>query len=446
LPVPDPTESPIPSSIDAERAVLGAILLTPALFASARERLRREWFYVTAHQRIWASITRLSEQPGTLDILLVAEDLKRHGDFEAVGGFSYLASLADGIPKLEHVGHYADIIRDRAALRACLKLANDLAEKALSGETSGPALATTFARKLDRIASYAETTEPETAREISAELLETPSERSSGVKTGFATLDRLTLGLQPGDLWYLAAFTSVGKTALALRIAFNAAWEGRRVDILSLEMTTKQTLQRLISLGFGIDLLRLRSGLMFPEEYKSFTEAQEWLEQAPIRIVNAAGKSSSELRARLQRRRAEGDVDLCIVDYIGIIAGAGRRIENRAQEVAAISRDLKLAASETGIPVLALAQINREGARSSSRPHLTWLKDSGGQENDADAVMFLQREPEETSATLWLSKQRNGPTGEIALHWMAEYGRYDEIAEVLPATTSRPDGGREWYQ
>jgi replicative DNA helicase len=424
---PDLIQTPLPSSYAAERAILAAVLIDNSTLWQARAALRAEWFHAEAHRLIFRALCHLADAGQALDAITVPDELRRRGELERVGGVSYLSGMIDGGLRLDNLEHYARLVKDKAVLRALVAFGNGTQQDALSGETDAAEALVRAQDRLARISSAAlgeaDDSAAAIADEFHAEFSNPDAPR--GIHTGFAELDRLTGGFWPSDLWYLAAYTSTGKTSLAAAIALGVAASGVPVDFLSYEMSPKRVLARFISSGWRIDLGRLRHGRLLPDEYERYCDARDWLAAAPLRIVNAAGKTTADLRARAHRLKAEGKLGLTITDYIGLIPSRGRH-SSRATEVAAISRELKQIAGEVDAPNLVLVQINREGAKAEGKPQLWWLRDSGGQENDADLVAFLVRDKDSSAGALHIEKQRDGALGEIPLHFEHAFARYTE--------------------
>jgi replicative DNA helicase len=430
----------LPSNVEAERSILGAILLDNSVCNQAIELLRREEFFLDSHRRIYEKMTALSEQGKPIDFVTLGDELRRAGEFEQVGGATYLASLIDGVPRTDSIEHYARLVKSKAMLRRLIGASNQIAaicfEEADDVDTIvDQAEQMIFQISEDRVRQgFRYIGEVAQKRLEQIEQMAGRPEMITGVPTGFTDFDQMTSGLQRQDLVIIAARPSQGKTALALNIAQYAAKNGNVVGIFSLEMSAEQLVSRLLCSEARVDAHRLRTGYLNRSEWAKLADALRRLMDTQIYIDDAAAQSVLEMRAKCRRLKAEHGLDMLIVDYIQLMAGRGR-FESRQQEVSLISRDLKNLAKELNIPVVALSQLSRAPElRSEHRPQLSDLRESGSLEQDADVVCFIYREEvydatdeNQGLAELIVGKQRNGPTGTVHLAFLKEFTRFENM-------------------
>lgn len=432
-----------PQNIEAEESVLSRILLESTTLLEVVEILAPADFYRTSHQKIYAAMTDLFNRNDPIDTVTVANHLKESGQLEQVGGAAYLARLLD-VPPAVDAPHYAGIIHDKAVLRRLIEKSNAIAKRCFLEQGNA-----------DDIVDYAEAsifevTEKKARQAFyplsklidgNIDFLEEKQKNKSlvtGVPTGFTQLDYLTSGLQNSDLIILAGRPSMGKTALALNIARNAAVDGGvPVAIFSLEMSKEQLSLRMLCAEARIDSSRLRSGFFSMEDWERVTEAAGVLSAAPIFIDDSASLSAMDVRAKARRLKMEKNIGLIIIDYLQLMQGRAGA-ERRDLEISEISRGMKALAKEISLPVIALSQLNRMlEQRTDRRPRLSDLRESGALEQDADVVAFIYRDEvynkEETNprkgiAEVILAKQRNGPTGDALLTFLAAYTRFENMA------------------
>ncbi len=434
-----------PQSLEAEASILATILLDNSTLLDVLELLSPEDFYKTAHQKIFEAVTELFARNEPVDLVTLTNRLREKDQLEDVGGAAYLARLIDEVPAAVNVVHYARIIRDKSSLRRLISRANEILK--LCYEDQG---------RLDDVLDYAEGAIFDISEQKNkqsfyplSQVIETNIEAFekrqgnkalvTGVDTGFADLNRLTAGLQNSDLIILAARPSMGKTALALNIARNAAVESDvPVAVFSLEMSKEQLSARMLCAEAKVDSSRLRSGYLTPEDWNRILEAAGVLTEAPIFIDDSPDITVTSIRTKARRLKMNKDLGLVIVDYLQLMKGRAN-VERRDLEISEISRSLKLLAKELNVPVLALSQLNRKlEERSDKRPMLSDLRESGALEQDADVVAFIYREsvynrdendtgPAETAEVI-LAKQRNGPTGTVKLTFFNAYTRFEDQA------------------
>jgi len=439
----DPLNLP-PQNIEAEESLLSAILVDNTALLEVVEILAPQDFYRTAHQKIFSAISDLFNRGEPIDLVTLANGLKEKGHIEGVGGAAYLARLVDTVPMAVNAQHYARIVHDKAVLRRLIEKANAITKRCFQ-EHGGTDEIIDFAE-----ASIFEVTEKKARQAFyplsklidgNIDFLEEKQKNKSmvtGVPTGFTHLDNLTSGFQNSDLIILAARPSMGKTALALNIARNAAVDaGVPVAVFSLEMSKEQLSLRLLCSEARIDSSRLRSGFFSMEDWDRLTDAAGVLSAAPIFIDDSPSLSAMEVRAKARRLKMDKNIGLIVIDYLQLMQGRAGA-ERRDLEISEISRSLKALAKEISLPVIALSQLNRMlEQRTDKRPRLSDLRESGALEQDADVVAFIYRDEvynkEETNprkgiAEIILAKQRNGPTGDALLTFLAAYTRFENMA------------------
>ena len=443
----DYTISTLPANVEAERSILGAILLDNFAYNQAAEHLRIEDFSLDSHRRIYSRMVDLAESSRPIDMITLIEELDRHKDLQAIGDVAYVSSLVEGVPERPSIEHYVKIVRDKALLRGLISASttaiarasdqSDAAEEVLSD-----AEAAIFQLSEKRIGrGFMQFKEVFTESYGTLDALMQRGKRVTGLATHFEDLDEMTTGLQHADLVIIAARPSMGKTAFAMNIAENAAVEDQQVvGVFSLEMSREALVLRLLSSQARVDAQRLRTGSLWQDDTKKLQRASEQLAHAPIFIDDTPGISLSEMRAKARRlKQSQGRLDLIIVDYLQLMSGGGKRFENRTQEVSAISRGLKALAKELSVPVVALSQLSRapESRGGDHRPQLADLRESGSIEQDADLVMFIFREevykqddPElQGRAEIIIAKQRNGPIGKVKMAFLKHCTRFESLAE-----------------
>jgi replicative DNA helicase len=443
------TKAPVPyglppQNIEAEESILSAILIDNDALLDVIEALGPEDFYRTGHQKIYEAITDLFDRAEPVDLVTLANKLKEKGQLEVVGGASYLARLVDTVPLAVNARHYAKIVHDKASLRRLIEKANAIVKRCF--EERGEA---------EDVIDFAESAVFEISEQKARQSfyplskiilgnIETLEEKQgnrslvTGVTTGFNQLDNLTSGLQNSDLIILAARPSMGKTALALNIARNAAVDTNvPVAVFSLEMSKEQLSLRMLCSEARIDSSRLRGGFFSMEDWHRLTEAASVLSEAPIYIDDSPSLSAMEIRAKARRLKMDKNIGLIIIDYLQLMQGRSSA-ERRDLEISEISRGLKALAKELELPVMALSQLNRMlEQRTDKRPRLSDLRESGALEQDADVVAFIYRDevynkeednPNRGTAEIILSKQRNGPTGDVLLSFLNSYTRFENLA------------------
>ena len=397
MPAESTLERPLPNNLDAERSVLGAVLLDNNALNAAIENLRPEDFFLDQHRRVFLQMIALSEAQQAIDLITLTEELHRHGELESAGGAPYLASLADGMPSVSNIEHYARIVKEKALLRNLIHATHNIQQRAFEGEDGADAVldnaeSSIFALAEDRV-KIGLIPIKDIVRDNFERLEKIFREGKSitGIPTGYTELDKLTSGLQPSELLILAARPSQGKTALALNLAENIGIRaGQPVAVFSLEMSKESLLQRLVASVAQIDAHKFRTGHLSREDWRRMTEALGTIASAPIWIDDAGSISVLEIGAKARRLKRDKGLSLLIVDYLQLITARGR-FGNRQEEVSSISRGLKGLAKELQIPVLVLSQLTRAPERDERGPQLSDLRESGAIEQDADVVMFIYR-------------------------------------------------------
>ncbi len=434
-------ERPLPSSEDSERAILGAILLDNSLISQAVEQLKAEDYYSPLHRRIFTAMISLFEASKSIDPILIGEELKKDGSIDSIGGVSTITNLTYGLPHFSDLSGYIEVVKDKSVMRSLIRTCNQITSEALEEEDEARVVLDRaeqmiFALAERRTAEGFSHIQPVAERVLAKveEYSKRESHALTGLATGFRELDEMTSGLQPADLIIVAARPSMGKTALCLTIAQNAAIaEKAVVGFFSLEMSKEQLVMRMMSSEAKVDASRFRRGILSREEWERLARAIGTLSDAKMFIDDTAGISVLEMRAKARRLAAEQKrLDLIVVDYLQLMGGS-RRNENRQQEVSQISRELKGLAKELNVPVIALSQLSRAPeARNPPRPMMSDLRESGSIEQDADVVAFIYREdyykPTDENAgmaELLISKQRNGPTGTVKLAFLKEFTRFE---------------------
>ncbi len=441
-----------PYSAEAEISVLGGMLIDPDAVAKAVELVDDSMFYREAHRRLYRAMARLFERGDVVDVVTFSEELKKTGELESSGGHGYLADLLDAVPTAANIEYHARLVREKALLRRLIDASSRIIRDVYDqGERQVEEVLDQAEQRIFQVAQSHEREGFVWIKEIlwptfeHIERLQQTESGITGISTGFKDLDRMTTGLQKGDLVIVAARPAMGKTSLVLNVAQNAAIEeDRKVAIFSLEMSKEQLVQRFLCSEARVDAQKLRRGRLSAEEYQRLAAAAGHLNTAPIWIDDSPGSTVLEMRAKARRLKSETDLDMLIIDYLQLMTGS-RRTESRVQEVSDISRGLKALARELDVPVIALSQLSRAPEqRTDRRPQLSDLRESGSIEQDADVVMFLFR-PEyyfgstdkdgnniEGKAELIVGKQRNGPTGTVDLYFHKAYTRFDSVARQQP--------------
>ncbi len=437
----EPTRVP-PHNIEAEQSVIGGILLDNEVLPGVLEILRGNEFYRAAHRTIFAAVIDLFERSEPCDLVTIADLLKSQKRLDEAGGASYLASLVDRVPSAANASQYAKIVKEKSMIRTLISRATEIVATSFDSslrvdDLLDKAEQAIFQVSEDRInPSFFPIKEVVKQSVKTLEKLYERRDMVTGVPTGFTDLDQLTSGLQSSDLVIIAGRPSMGKTALALNIARNAAVEAEiPVGIFSLEMSKDQLGMRMLCSEARVSSHRMRSGFLSERDWPRLTRAAGTISDAPIFVDDTPAISALELRAKARRLKRDQDLGLVIVDYLQLMRGS-HRSERREQEISEISGSLKALAKELDLPVIALSQLNRRvEERHDKRPQLADLRESGAIEQDADVIAFIYRDevyneqtPDPNAADIIIGKQRNGPTGTIKLTFLKEYTRFEKRA------------------
>jgi replicative DNA helicase len=440
-------ERTLPHNLEAEKSVLGAILIHNDAFNAAAEVIDAGDFFRDAHKRIFDRMVAMNERGGAIDFVTLKEELSRVGELEEVGGPAYIASLADGVPRSANVEYYARIVKEKSTLRSLIHSANKILTEAYEAEEEPDMLLDSAERAIfaiaeDRIrAGFVPLRDLVQNSFSTIEKLQLHKGLVTGVPTGFVDLDEMTSGLQPSDLVLVAARPSMGKTSFVLNIAQHVGTStDMTVGFFSLEMSKEQLFMRMLTSEARIDAHRFRSGYLSEKDYGRLSHSLGTLAEARVYIDDSASIGVLEMRAKARRLKAEHGLHLLIIDYIQLMQGRGR-FENRQAELASISRSLKGLAKELNVPIVALSQLSRAPeTRSDHRPQLSDLRESGALEQDADVVLFIYREEQyrdadgnpnqdaEGTAEIIIGKQRNGPVGVTRLAFIKEHTRFENLA------------------
>lgn len=450
-------------SPEAEQSVLGGLMLDGEAWDRIADKVSELDFYTLDHRKIFRAVRRLVEASKPVDVMTVAEFLDNMGQLDEVGGLAYLASLAQATPSAANIVHYAETVRDRAMRRALAKALDDAYEAIISPAGRSSADLVDFAQaRVGAISDMAQKGKsgPAHIGQVMGsvinhihEVSERKSEDSvTGLRTGYEALDAMTTGFQPGELIILAARPSMGKTSIALNICEHAAISGKKnVMFFSLEMANDQLGVRLLSSHARLHAQRVKVGRLNEGEWKRVVDASSALSDASIYLDEEGSLSAQELRARARRIHREcGGLNLIVIDYLQLMQTAGRS-DNRAFEMAEISRALKLLAKELHCPVIALSQLNRAlESRPNKRPIMSDLRDSGGIEQDADLILFVYRDevynedtPDRGIAELIVGKQRNGPTGTVHVNFIGEQMRFENRDRFAPIPSRQQHAERQ---
>ncbi|USB35170.1 replicative DNA helicase [Paenibacillus sp. YPG26] len=429
-----------PQNLEAEQAVLGAILLQSEALITAMERVRTEDFYDKSHQMIYETMIELGEANQPIDLITLTSRLQDKGELEEIGGVSHLARLAHAVPTAANVDYYARIIEEKSMLRRLIRTATQIVSDGYTNGDDVGGMLSDAERKILEISNGRSGSGFIAIRDVlmevfeRVEVLHQNKGTTTGVSSGFADLDRMTSGFQRNDLIIVAARPSVGKTAFALNIAQNAAVRSKEtVAIFSLEMSAAQLVQRMICAEANLDAGVMRTGdFKSDDDWSKLTMGIAALSEAEIYIDDTPGVTVADIRAKCRRLKKERGLGMIVIDYLQLIHGRGKAGENRQQEVSEISRTLKQIARELEVPVIALSQLSRGvEQRQDKRPMMSDLRESGSIEQDADIVAFLYRDDYYNQETekkniieIIIAKQRNGPVGTVELVFLKNYNKF----------------------
>lgn len=425
--------------MEAEQSVLGAMILDKESINTAIERLHPDDFYKGANKEIFEAIVSLFNRSEPVDLITLSEELKKRGTLENVGGVSYLAELSGGIATTSNVKYYCDIVEEKSILRRLIKSCDEIVTKSYDGNEEVNSIIEEAEKSIFDITQGRHRSGFAPLKNVLLDSFAKIEEMAAnqgeltGLTTGFIDIDNKLSGMQKSDLILLAARPSMGKTALGINIATNAALKAEAsVAIFSLEMSKEQLVQRMISSVAHVDLQKIISGNLNEEEWIQIIDAMGPLSQAKVFIDDTAGISLTEMKAKCRRLKIENGLDLVLIDYLQLMQLNSNRYENRQQEISAISRGLKALAKEMECPVIALSQLSRAPElRADHRPILSDLRESGAIEQDADVVLFLYRDEyyhedsdKKNIGEVIIAKHRNGPTGTVELVWKKEFTKF----------------------
>ena len=431
----------LPHSLEAEKSVLGGMLISREAAELVCEALKPEDFYLPAHQDIYTAMLQLYNRGNAVDSVTLIDALEREGKLNAVGSVSYITELSLFVPSAANVSHYIRIVEDRSVMRQLIRAGTDIVQDAQTGERPVGDMLDDAERRIFNISMkksedtlvHIEKTAMDTYFHI-GELMALKG-KLSGITTGFTDLDKLTSGLQRSDLIIVAGRPSMGKTAFALNVAQNAALKGATICIFSLEMSREQLVRRMLCANAGVDMQRVNTGNTTDADLIELSTALADLSATNIYIDDTAGVSVAEIRSRCRKQKSRGGLDLIVIDYLQLMKTAGNS-DNRATEISDVTRSLKILARELNVPIILLSQLSRAPElRQDKRPMLSDLRESGSIEQDADIVIFLYRDDYYNENTekpgvceVNIAKHRSGPTDKIELTWVARYTKFSDKA------------------
>lgn len=433
-----------PQSIDSEQACLGAILIDPGFALNeVLNLLEPVDFYHSSHQFIYEAMLFLNREAKPIDQLSVKERLAEMGKLEQIGGVTYLAMLTTVVPTSGNVAYYAQLVKDKSQLRSLMQVASDIYASASSAQEDVQSIVDDAEKKIFKIGETRKVGSLASLKDLMPKMIDVIENRVrskgyyTGIPSGFKDLDDMTQGFQKSDLIILAARPSMGKTALALNIASNiAVRQNKKLLFFSLEMSSEQLIQRVLSSEARVDSSRIRQGKLEKRDWQNILQGIERLSHAGIYIEDSPGLSYTDMRAIARRLKAKEGLDFVMIDYLQLISSPGNaRYENRQAAVSEISRNLKLMARELDVPVMSLSQLSREvEKRQDKRPILSDLRESGALEQDADLVAFIHRpgyydkenEALKSVTEIIIAKQRNGPVGDVKLSFLNQYTRFED--------------------
>lgn len=428
-----------PHSLEAEQAVLGGLMLEPEAWDEIADHITDSDFFKPAHKKIFSTLRDLTKKGQSTDLIVVSNHLKTTNEINSVGGIQYLTEIIDSTPSITHIREYANIVKEKSLVRMMIKSAMDIAETGYAGSFED--VETYFEKAESDVFRLSNLKTPDSNLMASSELVKLSLKRLeelyanqnsvTGVPTGFVELDEMLSGLHPGELSILAARPSMGKTALSLNIACHAAFvEKKSVAYFSVEMPKEILMMRIIGIESGVSLSKIRTGQLDDKTWPKIINAAAKVADSNFYIDDTTGISPFEIRSKARKLMSKGGLDLIVIDYLQLM-GMRQKFDSREREVAEISKGLKALAKELKIPVMALAQLNRGvESRQEKKPMLSDLRESGSIEQDADVIMMIYREDyydrenPTGAASIIVGKQRNGPTGEVALRWDPHTGRF----------------------
>jgi replicative DNA helicase len=434
-----------PHSVESEQSILGAILLDKDAIITVSEIIRPDDFYKDAHKIIYESMMSLNEKNEPIDIITLPEELKSRGHLNDIGGYTYLTNLATVVPITSNVKYYANIVKEKSVMRKLIKASDEIMNLSYERSTSVEDVLEQAEKKIFDISQEKVGSDFKPINQVLADTYEmieklcTEKSEVTGLTTGFRDLNKKLNGLQKTDLILVAARPAMGKTAFALNLVQNTALKANAsVAVFSLEMSKEQLVQRILSATSNVELKKIKTGTLSENDWPRLIDAMALLSNTKIFIDDTPGIKISEIRSKARKLKIESGLDFILIDYLQLMEGDGRT-ENRQQEIAQISRSLKILAKELDCPVLALSQLSRSPEmRRDHRPMLSDLRESGSIEQDADIVMFLYRDeyynPDSESKNICeviIAKNRNGETGTAELVWLGEVQKFgDKLREL----------------
>jgi len=441
-----------PQNLEAEQAVLGAILLDSVAIITVMETLKPEDFYRQAHQFIFEAMVDLNGDNEPIDLITLTTRLQAKQQLAEIGGIQYLTELASAVPTAANVTYYAKIVEEKSMLRRLIRTATEIVTNGYAGSDDIGILLGEAEQRILEISNRKSSTGFISIKDVLMEVFEKVEKlyhdrgKTTGIPSGFPDLDKMTAGFQRSDLIIVAARPSVGKTAFSLNVAQNVAVRAKEtVAIFSLEMSAAQLVQRIICAEANVDAGRIRTGTLEGDDWEKLTMAIGTLSEAEIYIDDTPAITVADIRAKCRRLKKEKGLGMILIDYLQLIAGRGKAGENRQQEVSEISRTLKQIARELEVPVIALSQLSRGvEQRQDKRPMMSDLRESGSIEQDADIVAFLYRDDyydkeseKKNIIEIIIAKQRNGPVGTVELVFLKNFNKFVSLdkshSDALPA-------------
>ena len=434
-----------PHSVESEQSILGSILLDKDAIITVSETIRPSDFYKEAHKIIYECMLKLSNKNEPIDLITLTEELKKQGHLDDVGGISYITSLSTIVPTTSNVKYYADIVKEKSVLRQLIKASNDIIDLGYENSVKVEEVLERAEKRIFDISQEKASDDFKSINEVLVdaydmiEKLYTNKSDVTGITTGFKDLNKKINGLQRTDLILIAARPAMGKTAFSLNLVQNAALKGdASVAVFSLEMSKDQLVQRMLAAQSHVELKKIKTGTLDENDWPRIIDAMAVLSNASIHIDDTPGIKISELRSKCRKLKIEKGLDLILIDYLQLMEGEGNN-ESRQQEIAKISRSLKIIAKELNCPVVALSQLSRAPEqRADHRPMLSDLRESGSIEQDADIVMFLYRDeyyhPDSESKNIGevlIAKNRHGETGSVELVWLGEVQKFADKARDM---------------
>ena len=439
----------MPHSVEAERSLLGCMLLNQEAAYLARESLTAEDFYVSSHKEIYSAMLNLQASRKPIDLVTLVDEITRRGTLEGVGGVTYLTELSRYVPTTANAAAYIKIVQEKSVLRRLIEACTKIVQECYGGRMENEQILEMSEKMIYNISMRRSSNELVHINEAVLKVFDTIEQlylnkgTINGVPSGFQALDDLTTGFHGGEFILVGARPSMGKSSLMMNIVeYAAVKQGRKVAVFSLEMPREQLVQRLLCSYSYVNMQNVRQGNLSEEDWEKLAESMGPLAAAPVYIDDTSGITVSEMRSRCRKMQIEHGLDLVVVDYLQLM-NANRQNESRQNEISEISRMLKGLAKELNVPVIALSQLSRSlQARQDHRPILSDLRDSGAIEQDADLVMFIHREDyynketeEKNIAEIILAKQRNGPLGTVKLAWLGEYTKFSPLPRGYEAGT-----------